>query len=95
MFRDRGTDNPLQHAGARKRKAALDDTVRAYACLENYVAFRSQEGAQFIDCIHQVFMKHAKDDDIDKLLKGVKRIYQYCILIHILFVYILGKAKVR
>ena len=88
LFRDRGTDNPLQHAGARKRKAALDDTVRAYACLENYVAFRSQEGAQFIDCIHQVFMKHAKDDDIDKLLKGVKRIYQYCILIHILFVYI-------
>ena len=73
MFRDRETDSPLQPNRGETRKAALDDAVRAYSCLENYVAFRSQEGAQYIDCIHQVFLKHAKKENIDDLLKRVKK----------------------
>jgi len=73
--RGRGTDHPPNQPNQRqKRKAALDDTVRAYSCLENYVAFRSQKGAHFIDSIHQVFLKHAtEEENIDKLLKRVKR----------------------
>ena len=71
IFRDLGTDSPVQPAKVQKRKAALDDTVRAYACLENYVALRSQQGAEFIECIQKVFLRHAMDDNIDELLKRV------------------------
>lgn len=71
ISRDLGTDSPVQPAKVQKRKAALDDTVRAYSCLENYVAVRSQEGAEFIDCIQKVFLMHAMEDNIDDLLKRV------------------------
>ena len=53
-------------------KAALDESFRAYACLENYVAFRSPEGAEFIDCVHNVFLEYGDKENIDDLLKRVK-----------------------
>ena len=56
----------------RKKKAALDESIRAYACLENYVAFRSPEGAEFIECVHKVFLEYADKENIDDLLKRVR-----------------------
>ena len=76
-FRDSGSNTDC--AGKEKKKtikAALDEAFRAYACLENYVAFRSPEGAEFIDCVHDVFLEYGDKENIDDLLKRVKVFFE-------------------
>ena len=81
--RGTGTDNPPDQPNqGQGRKAGLDHTVRAYSSLENYAAIRSElRGAHFIDCIHQVFLKHATKENVDELLKRVNLKKEYCIVI--------------
>lgn len=59
----------------------MDESIRAYACLENYVAFRSPEGAEFIECVHKVFLEYADKENIDDLLKRVRSYTIYFALI--------------
>ena len=75
LHNDRDSGSDIDCAGKerkKKTKAALDESIRAYACLENYVAFRSPEGAEFIDCVHKVFLEYGHKENIDDLLKRVK-----------------------
>ena len=77
MHNDRDRDSDIDCAGKEKKKkpnqkAALDEAFRAYACLENYVAFRSPEGAHFIECVHNVFLEYGDKENIDDLLKRVR-----------------------